>query len=135
MPNSKNMDNRIRRDKDSITVEVAVALWTEGESHIAYCPALEISAYGDNPDEAIYSLKVNLKIFFDYQLKRGTLEATLLDLGWKLQKKPKVEFQPPKISNAELRESMKSKLDDILKENIHVPIPPPVSRSVEAPCY
>ena len=113
--------NLIKKYENAVKVEVEIALLKEENTHVAYCPALEISAYGDNPDEAIYSFRVNLKIFLEDALKKGTLERTLLSLGWRLQQKPKAKYNPPKVSHSDLWKRIGSKPNRFRTERIAIP--------------
>jgi len=114
--------NRIGVHKDTLTVEVAVALLQEGKSHIAYCPALDLSAYGDNPDEAVSSFKLNVEILIEDLLERGTLEKTLLSLGWRLRQKPEAKYEPPKVTSIGLAKRTGAKFEEMLKEKISIPL-------------
>lgn len=131
MPQGKT---EIKLSRSKIIVDVPVATWKEGDSHIVYCPALEISAYGDNPDEAVHSFKVNLRIFFRHTIEKGTLERILLGLGWTLQQKPKPRYQPPKVSKHVIvrRPGMGPK--SIRNERIEIPFTVAPPRPVEAGC-
>ena len=82
---------------DSFHVNVEVLLFEEHGSFVAYCPALELSSYGDDKNDAKNAFEEALKIFIDDTSKKGTLEKFLLKLGWQLQQKPKANYQPPQF--------------------------------------
>ena len=84
-------------------MEVDVVILKEDEYFVAYCPALELSAYGKKEKEALASFKNEINIFIEETAKKGTLEKYLLKQGWKLQQTPKIKYQPPKLSNQILR--------------------------------
>lgn len=66
---------------------------------IIYSPALDLSGYGYNQDEAKRSFSEALKEFFRYTSSKNTLNEVLINLGWLVnssKKKPK--FNPPKDS-------------------------------------
>ena len=94
--------NSLKRAGDTITVTLEVMLYTEGDYSVAYCPALELSAYGDNNKVAKNEFKNSLQIFIEETMKRGTLENELLSLGWVLQKVPKAKYKPPRLNMEEL---------------------------------
>jgi hypothetical protein len=77
----------------NMEIMLMVAILKEENYFVAYCPALEISAYAKDLDSAKSEFNKELTIFFDETIKKGTLERLLLSYGWTL--KPK-EFQPPK---------------------------------------
>lgn len=94
--------NSFKREGNTITVALQVMLYKEGDFSVAYCPALELSSYGDNNKTAQSEFKNALAIFIEETMKRGTLEKELLSLGWALQKIPKVIYDPPKLNMSEL---------------------------------
>jgi predicted RNase H-like HicB family nuclease len=67
----------------------------EGEYYVAYCPALELSAYAKSKAGAKKAFTEVLTIFIKDTEEKGTLEKVLLGLGWKLQQKPKFKYEPP----------------------------------------
>jgi len=60
-------------------------------NHIVYSPHLDLSGYGKTDEEAKESFAIALEDFFDYTLKKKTLNKVLKDLGWSFKhvKKPK----------------------------------------------
>ena len=84
-----------RPDDQRIRFEVQVFLIAEGEQTVAYCPALELSTYGDSPADAAAAFEEVLHLFVEDTQAKGTLERVLLDLGWRLQRRPQVRYEPP----------------------------------------
>ncbi len=78
-----------------MTFQVQVFLIPEGDQVVAYAPALELSTYGDSKEDAKQAFAEVLDIFVKDTQAKGTLEKVLLDLGWKLQQKPVVNYEPP----------------------------------------
>ena len=90
------MGNYIKTTTNNkVEVNVEVALIKEGDYIVAYCPALELSSFGINEQDAQEAFEEALEIFFEETNQLGTLENILLDLGWGLRKLPKIEYQPP----------------------------------------
>ena len=67
------MTNRIHSNGKSIKIEVDVVILREDEYFVAYCPALELSAYGKKEKEALASFKNEINIFIEETAKKGTL--------------------------------------------------------------
>ena len=90
------MSNYIKTDGAS-TVEafVEVQLIKVGDYIVSYCPALDLSSFGNDEEDAKEGFEEALSIFFDELHKRGTLEKVLLNLGWGLRKLPVASFEPP----------------------------------------
>jgi len=87
--------NYIKKTMDTITVGINVVIVQEENQLIAYCPALELSSYGDNIEQAKKRFEKEIEIFFEETSNRGTLEKYLLKLGWTLTQKPKPIYNPP----------------------------------------
>lgn len=88
--------DKIIRDNQFTTVKVRVHIYKQGRSFVAYCPALELSAYGSTSEDAQLAFQDNLRIFFSETRRKGTLEKILLKLGWSLTQSPQPRYQPPK---------------------------------------
>jgi predicted RNase H-like HicB family nuclease len=83
----------------NVLIDVEVIIVKEDNYYVAYCPALELSSYGDSEDAAKKSFEEELEIFIDDTTKRGTLEKYLLQNGWKLQHFPEPIYEPPKTDS------------------------------------
>ena len=94
-----NMSKQIIHKTDNfIKVGIEVLLGKEGDYFTAYCPALELSSYGNSEEEARKNFETELSIFVDETEKGGTLEKILLKLGWCLKQTPSPNYVPPKPS-------------------------------------
>lgn len=92
-------DNFINKTPDSITVSLVVLISQEDENtFLAYCPALELSSYGDTLEDAQDAFHEALGIFIEETMGKGTLEKALLSLGWTLKKLPKPNYLPPALT-------------------------------------
>jgi hypothetical protein len=81
-------------DHQEIEISVPMILFEEDNCQILYCPALDISGYGKNEDEAYESFKISLGEFFKYTTNKGTFNSELLRMGWELKKKGKPMIPP-----------------------------------------
>ena len=66
----------------NIQANLPVLFLREGEHFIAFTPALDLSTVGKTYEEAKKRFDEAVEIFFEEIVKRGTLEQSLLDLGW-----------------------------------------------------
>lgn len=90
------MTNYIKTDgNETVNVLVDVLLIKDGDYIVSFCPALNLSSFGDTEDEAKKSFEEAADIFFDELHKRGTLIKVLYDLGWSLKKYPTASLLPP----------------------------------------
>jgi len=83
---------------DKVDMNLSVIIFEEDGVSIYYCPALDISGYGKTEKEASESLKVVISEYFDYTVKKKTLKADLISLGWQLRKSIKKKITAPAIS-------------------------------------
>jgi predicted RNase H-like HicB family nuclease len=88
--------NSIRRKKNTVCVELQFLIGKEGDYYVSYCPALDLSSFGDTEEESKKAFLESLDLFLDETIRRGTLEKCLLKLGWRLQQVPSPKYIPPK---------------------------------------
>ena len=72
----------------SSSVKVRLLLFQfkdENNVHFIYSPHLDLSGYGNNPEEARKSFGIVFEDFIDYTLKKKTLSKVLTELGWELK--------------------------------------------------
>jgi hypothetical protein len=111
------MVNRILKENMKLKIEVEVAIIKEDNYFVAYCPALELSAYGDKEANAKKSFNVEVAIFLDETCQRGTLEKYLIKNGWKLQLK---NYEPPRTS-AKIMDSLIKSQARVISQQIQIP--------------
>lgn len=80
--------------KVNIQFSVPLSILREDSSFIAYSPALDLSTVGKSLEEAKMMFEEAVRIFFEEISEAGTLEETLLELGWQKKKETLV---PPVI--------------------------------------
>jgi hypothetical protein len=111
------LNNRIRKLKDYIKLQLDVLFIQEDKYIVAYCPALEISGYGKSQSEAKAAFEIEIKIFIDETSKNGNLEKYLLKQGWTLQQIPELAYQSPRFPL-----SITNKAQSVISHNIAFPI-------------
>jgi predicted RNase H-like HicB family nuclease len=82
---------------NTVDVLLDVLLIKEGDYIVSFCPALNLSSFGDSEQDAKEAFDEALTIFLNDIQKKGTLEKVLLNLGWALKKLPNVSFLPPDV--------------------------------------
>jgi len=100
---SLNVDSKFSNEKGSINVKVAVISFKEDNTHIIYCPALDLSGSGNTESEAKESFAITVSEYFNYTTHKRTLWTDLKKLGWTIKKNKKKPATPPPMS--ELLES------------------------------
>ena len=94
---------QISHEGKRISFEVEVFLVPEGEQVVAICPALQLSTYGSSAEDAREAFADAMDIFLESTARKGTFEKVLLGLGWRLQQRPVVNYEPPRLTAAFLK--------------------------------
>lgn len=113
------MTNYIKTDgNNTVEVSLDVLLIKDGKYIVSFCPALNLSSFGDNEEEAKEAFDQNFNILIKELHARGTLEKVLLNLGWTLTKFPKASFLPPDESYNPYGKPVQSRLS----ERVAIPV-------------
>jgi hypothetical protein len=79
-------------------VQLPVISFIDDNTHIIYCPALDLSGYGNDETEAKESFDIVLEEFLTYTASKKSLWADLKKLGWAVKKSNQKAATPPSIS-------------------------------------
>lgn len=74
---------------------ITMELFREDNQIVAYCPHLNVSSFGDSPEEAKASLKEAVSLFLEECQKIGTLNEVLEEAGYHFESKPHPRWVPP----------------------------------------
>ncbi|MBN1416983.1 MAG: hypothetical protein JW973_17940 [Bacteroidales bacterium] len=85
-----------RSGRDMLKVRLPIIIFSEDNTQIVYCPAIDVSGYGKTEHEAKDSFETSLDQFFEYTIHKNTLSSELKKLGWKLRGKHK-SANPPSM--------------------------------------
>ncbi len=80
--------------KVAIKFGLPVSILKEGDSFIAYTPALDLSTAGDTFEDAQKNFNEAVNIFFEELAEMGTINEVLEGLGWQKQNNT---FTPPVV--------------------------------------
>ena len=83
--------------KNTVNCKLPVIIFEEDGNLIFYCPALDLSGYGANENEASNSFNDTLSEYFRYTTNKGTLAADLKRHGWTIRKSLRKEAVPPSM--------------------------------------
>ena len=75
----------------------------EGDTYVAYSPALDLSSCGKTVGEAKRNFQSALNLFLEELQEMGTLDEVLLDLGWRHGNTPKFSWIPPHLLNSQIK--------------------------------
>jgi hypothetical protein len=85
--------------KNAIKVNLPLIQFEEDGSQIVYCPALDVSGYGNTEAEAMTSFSISLGEFFHYTTNKKTLASELKLMGWVIKKSKNKPMTPPPMSD------------------------------------
>ena len=85
-------------NKGTYVMDLPIIIFKDGNNEIVYCPALDLSGYGKNEDDAKESFKVCLGEFFKYTTNKNTLRKELCRLGWVIKNSKNKPMLPPSMS-------------------------------------
>jgi hypothetical protein len=82
----------------SVDFQLPVISFIEDNTHIIYCPALDLSGYGNDEFEARASLDTVLEEYLIYTMNKKTLWTDLKKLGWSIKRNKQKPATPPPMS-------------------------------------
>ncbi len=97
--------NNIQFKKGLAKLKLEIAVFMEGDYHVAYTPALDLVGQGRNNAEAIDSLMKVIRITLDWAKEKDTIHKLLLLHGWTLKEKPSPVYQPPVFDAAQVKKN------------------------------
>lgn len=78
-------ENKIINNNGTINVTLDVYVFVDGDSYIAYSPALDLSGYGDSEQSAKDSFSVVMDEYIRYAVSQKTLVKDLRAHGWRVR--------------------------------------------------
>ena len=91
MNNRLNFKAELSNEGSKIETELALISFQEDDVYFVYCPALDLTGYGDSEEEAKNSFAQTLKIYLDYTISNQTLLRDLEKHGWNVEGKKKLK--------------------------------------------
>ncbi|NJM16399.1 MAG: hypothetical protein HC896_14400 [Bacteroidales bacterium] len=88
-----------KEGRSSIKTTLSIIVFEEDENYVMYCPALDLSGYGKDENEAYESFKVVLDEYFRYTTNKDTLKIDLKSLGWHVPKSKQKKASPPSMQH------------------------------------
>jgi len=82
----------------SIKVSLSMIVFQEGDTFITYCPALDLSGYGNTEKESYESFHVVIGEYFLYTTRKKTLADDLRQHGWIVKNNKTKPIRPPELS-------------------------------------
>ena len=84
--------------KGTVNLQVPLISFIDDNTHIFYCPSLDLSGYGIDETEAKASFDTVLEEYLIYTINKGSLWNDLKKLGWTVRKSKNKPAIPPPMS-------------------------------------
>ena len=116
-----------RTAKGTYNTQLSLLSFREDNMIIIYAPALDLSAYGNDLEDAKKSFSIALEEYFRYTTNKNTLLAELKRLGWEIKggkKHPKLtapDFSALLNDNETLEDIVQNKEFQKFHENVKIP--------------
>ena len=91
MNDKLNFKAELSNEKTTIKTELTLIAFEDENVHFVYCPALDITGYGYNNNEAKESFAQTLKMYLEYTTDKNTLIKDLESHGWTVKNKRKLK--------------------------------------------
>jgi hypothetical protein len=89
---------KFNAESASIDFQLPLISFIDDNTQIIYCPALDLSGYGNDEGEAKASFDVVLEQYLSYTTNKKTLWTDLKKLGWIVKKSKQKTASPPPMS-------------------------------------
>lgn len=117
---------KIETGKSTVWAKLEMYMFKEDGAYIVYCPALDLSAYGDDEDEARKAFEQTFEMHITYCINKKTLYEDLKNHGWTIKSKKQKKIKAPSFdkmlqTNDAFRDIARNK--DYVKYSEEVGIP------------
>ncbi|MDF9831334.1 hypothetical protein [Parabacteroides sp. PF5-6] len=126
MSSKQILSGEFEHNETAVKVQLGVYLFKEMDSYIVYCPALDLSAYGDSEYDAQKAFTEKLEITFKYCMNKNTLVKDLKQHGWDIKSKSQSKIKAPSLEemlqkNEALKDILENKEYSVYKQNVDFP--------------
>lgn len=94
-----SFDAEMRLSKGELKAHLALYSFLEKDVYIIYCPALDMSGYGDNEEEARKSFEEIFTTSMAYMVNKNSLHNDLKNHGWNVRGKKSHDIKSPKFED------------------------------------
>jgi hypothetical protein len=121
-----NFSGQLNYKGNSVKVRLGMYLFKDGEAHIVYCPALDLSAYGDSEEQAKQSFADILGMTIKYMLNKRTMKDDLTKHGWQIKSLKQNKIKAPSFetmlkNNDSFREILEREEYMKYEQDINIP--------------
>ncbi len=85
----------LKTQKGNIKAKLELYSFIEDDVHVVYCPALDLSGYGYDLEEAKKSFSEVFSMHFSYCINKNTLHDDLKKHGWSVRSKKSKDIKAP----------------------------------------
>jgi len=120
-----NFSGKLDYKGKSVTVNLSMYLFKEGKSFILYCPALDLSAYGDSEVQAKKSFEDVFEMTIKYMITKNTMKEDLLNHGWQMKSLKQRQIKAPSfetmLKNESFRDILERKEYTTYRQSVNIP--------------
>ncbi len=84
--------------KGQVDLQLPLISFISDNVYMVYCPALDLTGYGNDEIEARSGFEVVLEEYLNYTTNKSTLWNDLKKLGWRIEKGKQKPATPPTLS-------------------------------------
>jgi hypothetical protein len=92
------IQGKFSNKKGLVDLQLPVISFIDDNVFMVYCPALDLTGYGNDEGEARASFEIVLEEYLNYTTTKGTLWNDLKRLGWTIKKSKQKPATPPSLS-------------------------------------
>ena len=112
---------------NKVAAQLDIYTFTNDGYEVVYCPALDISAYGDDTEQAKQSFEYRFGEYIKYGLSKKTLLKDLQKHGWKIKSLKQKKIKSPTVKEMLTRNKALEKIlyggHDYTKQTAEVELP------------
>jgi len=110
----------------TVEVNLGMYIFKEEDAVIVYCPALDLSSYGDTEDQAKKAFESIFESTFKYMLNKKTLKEDLINHGWEIKSLKQKKLKAPSIDtlldkNESFRDILSNKEYSKYEQRVGIP--------------
>ncbi len=92
-------DAEMKMPKANIKAHLDLYSFLDSSTYIIYCPALDMSGYGNTEEEALKSFEITFSSSMEYMINKNTIHEDLKKHGWNVRGKKSHDLKSPKFED------------------------------------
>lgn len=110
-----------------INIKLSLYLFKEEDTFIVYCPALDLSSYGESEKKSLEEFGNICKTYIEYCANKKTLFKDLRKHGWNIKSTKEKKIKAPSLEEMMMK-------NDSLRDILYNKDYRKIDRPIEIPC-